>query len=181
MIENAPVLRQTPLRDVEVGHDFDLIGQRGVVAAIEHILFDQLAVDAQPDAAALLVWLEMNVARVLVESLSDQLYQKALSAADPVPVGRRAGCLPRLLAPVILVQQARQLIGRNRLDPDRKARQHLDLLFSRRIIAPGLPGAQHGAVLAVVGHEPVIPCLGRREQLDDFGRDAFGQVHDGQV
>ena len=35
----------------------------------------------------------------------------------------------------------------------------------------------HGVSLPVIRHEQVTPSLGGGEQLDDFGRDAFGKIH----
>ena len=105
MVKDTPVLRQTALRNIQVRHDLDLVDDRGVVAPIEHVLLYKLAVDAQADATALLVGLEMDIARILVERLADQIRQKSLSAADAAQVGRPPRYRTSLLPAVVAVQQ----------------------------------------------------------------------------
>ena len=119
----------------------------------------------------------MNVARIFVERLADQLRQESLPAADPAQVrrlGRRG--TGRLFA-VVPVQLSDQFFRFDRFDLHCKARQHLDLLFCRLVIPLPLAGTHHGVSLPVIRHEQVTPSLGGGEQLDDFGRDAFGKIH----
>ena len=127
-VEDAPVLRQAALRNIQVRHDLDLVDDRGVAAPVEHVFLDEFAIDSQPDAAALLVGLEMDVARIFVECFADQVRKKALSAADAAQVGRPPRYRASLLPAVVAVQQQGELVRPNRLDLYPESRQHLDLL-----------------------------------------------------
>ena len=177
VIEDTPVLRQTTLRNIQVRHDLDLVDDRGVVAPIEHVFLDELAVDAQADATALLVGLEMDIARIFVERLADQIRQKSLSAADLAPIRRPACRSAGHLPAVVAVQQQGELVRPDRLDLYPESGQHLDLLRHGSVVAPPLSGAQHDPVPAVVRHEPVVPRFGGGKQLHDLGRNAFGKGH----
>ena len=177
VVEDAPVLRQAALRNVQIRHDLDLVDDRGVAAPVEHVLLDELAVDAQADAATLLVGLEMDVARIFVECFADQVRKKALSAADAAQVGRPPRYRASLLPAVVAVQQQGELVRPDRFDLHPESGQHLDLLRRGSVVAPLLSGTQHDPVPAVVRHEPVVPRFGGSEQLHDLGRYALGKGH----
>ena len=181
VVEDAPVLRQTALRNIQVRHNLDLVDDRGVVAPIEHVLLYKLAVDAQADATALLVGLEMDIARILVERLADQIRQKSLSAADLAPIRRPVRRGAGLLPAVVAVQQQGELVRPDRFDLYPESGQHLDLLRHGSVVAPPLSGAQHGSILTGVRYEPVTPCLGGGKQLHDLGRYALRKGHGSEM
>ena len=177
VVEDTPVLRQTTLRNIQVRHDLDLVDDRGVAAPVEHVFLDELAIDSQPDAATLLVRLEMDVARIFVECFADQVRKKALSAADAAQVGRPPRYRASLLPAVVAVQQQGELVRPDRLDLYPEPGQHLDLLRRGSVVVPLLSGTQHGSILTGVRYEPVTPCLGGGKQLHDLGRYALGKGH----
>ena len=164
--------------DLQVRHDLDLVDDRGVAAPVEHVFLDEFAIDSQPDAAALLVGLEMDVARIFVECFADQVRKKALSAADAAQVGRPPrysansppGGSSGSAAGSFRPAQPARYCTRN---PDSTSIS-CDTEASSRF---PLPGAQHGTVLTGVRHEPVTPCLGGGKQLHDLGRYALGKGH----
>ena len=69
---NSAVLRQTPLRDVELGHDLDsrYHQRRDRALGLQHLA--QHAVDAETDDQAVLVGLDMDVRGVLLDRLRQQ-------------------------------------------------------------------------------------------------------------
>ena len=177
MVEDAPVLRQAALRNIQIRHDLDLVDDRSIAAPVEHVLLDELAVDAQADAATLLVGLEMDVARIFVECFADQVRKKALSAADAAQVGRPPRYRASPFPAVVAVQQQGELVRPDRFDLHPESGQHLDLLRRGSVVVPLLSGTQHGSILTGVRYEPVTPCLGGGKQLHDLGRYALGKGH----
>ncbi len=121
---DPPVLRQTPLRDVERGHDLDARDDRRVERLRLHRDLAQDAVDADPDAERRLVGLEVEVRGSLAHRL---IHQRVHEADDRAVLFRTRRHLRRNLAERLL---ARELIqpGTRRVQP---LDGFLDLRFGR--------------------------------------------------
>ena len=82
VIKDTPVLRKTLLRNIQIGENLDLIDQRRVLRPLDNIPLGQLAVDTKPDAAAVFIRLQMNVAGIIAECFPHERHQKSLPGGN---------------------------------------------------------------------------------------------------
>ena len=69
---DAPVLRQTPLGDVHLGHELDARGHGGLQPARRRLLVEEDPVDPVPDAERVLEGLDVDVRRLGVDRVLDE-------------------------------------------------------------------------------------------------------------
>ena len=179
VVEDAPVLREPFLGDVEVRENLDLVHQRRVLTPIHDIAFGQFAVDTKAYTAAFLIGFDVDVAGVVAERLADERQQETPSRSDvgKARCRRLAGEGSRRIRAVILCLQALQFPFGNGLDGDPPPVEHLQLLGCTCIIMAGNAVTAYLAPPAGAGHEPVFGRLGGSQQLDHLGRNRTGQFH----
>ena len=93
------VLRNPVLGDVEIGHDLDARDKRGLIGGVEGTQrAHEHAIDAEIDRHAIGAGMDMNVARLLLQSGADRLvdepYDRSRIAAEGFEIDDFAAALP---------------------------------------------------------------------------------------